>query len=79
MMESEMEALVERLVPEFEMAKLEAMDARDEYLALSMHPAVDGDLVATARRHWQELEAVCVGILRRIDALAECAALPEAA
>jgi hypothetical protein len=75
MTETEMDALVARLVPEYEARKLRAVIARQDFLVISTCLNVDRKTVADARDRWLELEDGCDTILRRIDALAELSAV----
>ena len=71
MTESEIDAVVERLVPEFEITKFAAIDARERYFALVAAQGADCLAMFEAQRRWLRLEAACDAILRRIDGLAE--------
>ncbi len=74
MTESEMDALVARLVPEYEVSKLKAVIARQDFLVIAASQNVDRRSVTDARERWQELEDHCAAILHRIDTLAEASA-----
>jgi hypothetical protein len=66
-----MDALVARLVPEYEVAKLKAISARQEFLVVAASQNVDRRSLADALEHWHALEDYCAVILQRIDTLAE--------
>ena len=72
MSEAEIDALVARLVPEFEITKQAALAARQEYVDHCTGSCVNRARAFAAHRRWQHLEAVCQAILRKIDELAEC-------
>jgi hypothetical protein len=65
----EVDAVVARLLPAFELTKLAALDGREKYCSLVANRHVDQTATAEAHRSWQRLEATCVGILHRIDQL----------
>jgi hypothetical protein len=71
MTEAEVDAMVARLVPEYEAAKLKALIARQDFLAVSAGRSVDRKIADEARERWLELEDYCASILQRIDYLAE--------
>jgi hypothetical protein len=71
MTESEVDAIVARLVPEYEAAKLKALIARQDFLVVSTGTDVDRKVAGDARERWLELEDYCTAILQRIDSLAE--------
>ena len=72
MAEMDIDAIVARLVPEFEITKVAAIMARDDYLAQLSGPCVNCGMAFEAHRRWHRLEAACHAILRHIDELAEC-------
>jgi hypothetical protein len=71
MTESEVDCMVGRLVPEFEITKFAAIDARERFFALTAGECVHRAAAYEAQRRWLRLEATCDAILRRIDDLAE--------
>jgi hypothetical protein len=71
MTETEIDAIVTSLVPEFEITKVAAIAARETYLSLTSGVCVDRAAALAALHHWQHLEAACGQILQHIDALAE--------
>ena len=71
MTESEVDAIVGRLVPEFETTKFAAIHAREEFFALAAGDCANGRAAFEAQRRWLKLEATCELILRQIDDLAE--------
>jgi hypothetical protein len=74
MTETEMDALVARLVPEYEATKLKAVIARQDFLIVAASDNVSRRTVADAHERWLELEDHCAAILQRIDTLAETSA-----
>ncbi len=73
MSESDTDAIVERLVIEFETTKLAAIDSRERYLMLMItsDEHVDFSAAFVAQRSWIRLEAACDAILQHIDRLSE--------
>jgi hypothetical protein len=71
MTETEIDAVVARLVPEFEITKLAAIRARDEYFALTAGACVNRAPALAALHRWQHLDAACRAILQHIEDLAE--------
>lgn len=74
MSEAEIDALVARLVPEFEVARQAASAAREHYLAQAAVAGASSAAVLKAHWRWQRLESACHAVLRRIDDLAESTA-----
>ncbi len=56
MTEPEMDAIVARLVPQYEVSKLKAVIARQDFLVIAACQNVDHKTVADARERWQKLE-----------------------
>jgi hypothetical protein len=71
MNDAELDALVARLVPEFEQTKLQAIEARDGFLAMTSQACFDRETLMLTHARWQALESCCQAILDRIDQLAE--------
>lgn len=71
MSESEVDAILGCLLPEFEITKAVANDARERYFELTAAESVQRSAAFEAQRRWLRLEATCDAILRRIDELAE--------
>jgi hypothetical protein len=70
MTELEVDAILARLVPEYESAKLQSIEARNQLLLVSVGRNIDRKAVIDARDRWQELEDNCAAILQRIEQLA---------
>jgi hypothetical protein len=71
MNELEVDAILARLVPEYESVRLQATLARAELLLVSVGHHVDRKAAIDARERWQELEDNCATILQRIEQLAD--------
>lgn len=69
--EAEVETLLSSLIPNYESASLEALDARDEFLALSTTRPDDAQAILSARRRWAECEQARDAIRQSLDELAE--------
>lgn len=69
--EAEVETLLANLIPHYESASLEALDARDEYLAISTTRPSDGQAILSARRRWEACEHARAAIQQSLDELAE--------
>ena len=67
---SETKPLLDPLIPEYENVALEALDARDEWLATAAR-CCDRAVIAAARDNWAELERQRVAILDALETLAE--------
>ena len=67
---SETDPLLDQLIPDYEIVALEALDARDEWLATAAR-CCDRAVIAAARENWAELERQRVAILDALEALAE--------
>ena len=62
---------LDQLVVEFEMNKLEAIDARAEFMGLSCDPDATQDEIVDSQSRWLRLQVTCRALLRSIDRLAE--------
>ena len=71
MTEAEIDAVVASLVPEFEITKLAAIRAREDYFTLTACVCVNRAAALEALHRWQHLDSACGAILRHIDDLAE--------
>lgn len=69
--ETEVETLLASLIPHYESVSLEALDARNEYLALSTTRPNDVQAVLAARRRWEACELARAAIRQSLDELAE--------
>ena len=69
--EAEVETLLASLIPHYESASLEALDARDEYLAIGTTRPNDVEAILAARRRWEACEQARDAIRQSLDELAE--------
>jgi hypothetical protein len=69
--EAEVETLLASLIPHYESASLEALDARDEYLAIGATRPNDVEAILSARRRWEACEQARDAIRQSLDELAE--------